>query len=51
MVADQPEPSAELIIWYPDERIARRHVRVTRRLELAGAMVMEQEHPDGDADG
>ena len=50
LVADQPEPGAELIIWHPQERFARRHDRVTRRLKLAGAMEMEEELPDGDAD-
>ena len=38
LVADQPEPGAELIIRHTDERFARRHARVTRRLELAGAI-------------
>ena len=38
LVPDQPEPGAELIIWHPEERFARRHARVTRRLELAGAI-------------
>ena len=51
LVADQPEPGAELIIRYPEERFSRRHARVTRRLELAGAINMEEELPDGDADG
>ena len=51
LVANQPEPGAELIIRHPEERFARRHARVTRRLELAGAMEMEEEQPDGDADG
>ena len=51
LVADQPEPVAELIIRHPEERFARRHARVTRRLELAGAMDMEEKLPDGDADG
>ena len=37
LVADQPEPGAELIIRQPEERFARRHARVTKRLELAGA--------------
>ena len=37
-VANQPEPGAELIIRHPEERLARRHARVTRRLKLAGAM-------------
>ena len=50
-VADQPEPGAELIIRHPEERFARRHARVTRHLELAGAIEMEEELPDGDADG
>ena len=50
LVADQPEPGAELIIRHPAERFARRHTRVTRRLELAGAMEIEEELPDGDAD-
>ena len=51
LMADQPEPGAELIIQHPEERFARRHVRVTRRLELAGAMEIEEELPDNDADG
>ena len=50
-MADQPEPGAELIIRHPEERFARRHACVTRRLELAGAMDMEVELPDCDADG
>ena len=41
----------EFIIRHPEERFAQRHTRVTRRLELAGAMEMEEELPDGDADG
>ena len=46
------QPGAELIIRHRDERFARRRARVTRRLEIAGAMVMEEEElPDGDADG
>ena len=49
--ADKPEPGAELIIRHPEERFARRHARVTRRLELAGAMGMDEELLDGDADG
>ena len=51
LVADHPEPGAELIIRHPEQRFARRHARVTRRLELAGALDMEEELPDGDADG
>ena len=51
LVADQPEPGAELIIRHPEERLARRHARVTKRLELAGAMKIKEELPDGDADG
>ena len=51
LMADQAEPGAELLIWYTDERFALRHARVTTRLELAGAMEMEEELPDGDADG
>ena len=43
LVADQPEPGAELIILHREERFARRRARVTRRLELAGAMEMEEE--------
>ena len=50
-MADQPEPGAELIIWSPKERFARRHARVTKRLELAGAMEMEEKLPYGDANG
>ena len=48
-VADQPEPGAELIIRHPEERFARRHACVTRRLELAGAKEMEK-LPYRDAD-
>ena len=51
LVADQPEPGAELIIRHPDERSGRRHACVTRRFELNGAMDMGKELPDGDADG
>ena len=51
LVADQSEPGAELIIRHPEERFACRHARVTRCLELAGAIEMEEELPDGDADG
>ena len=51
LVADEPKPGAELIIRNPEERFAWRHSCVTRRLELAGAMDMEEEVPDGDADG
>ena len=51
LVADQREPGAELIIRYPEERFARRRARVTKRIELAGAIQMEEELPDGDADG
>ena len=51
LVADKPEPGAELIIRHPEKRFARRHARVTKRLEIAGALEMEEELPDGDADG
>ena len=35
-----------------EKRFARRRARVPRRLELAGAIEMEEEElPDGDADG
>ena len=51
LITDQPEPGAELIIQDPEERFAQRHARVTRRLELAGAMEMKEELPNGDADG
>ena len=51
LVADQPEPGAELIIRHREERFIRKHARVTRRLEVAGVMDMEEELPDGDADG
>ena len=50
-MADQPEPGAELIIQHPKEQFARKHARVIKRLELAGAIKMEEELPDGDADG
>ena len=51
LVADLPEPGAKLIIRHPEERFAQSHARVTRRLELAGAIEMEEKLPDGDADG
>ena len=52
LVADQPEPGAELIIRQREERFAHRRARVTRRLKLAGAMDMEEEElPDGNSDG
>ena len=52
LVADQPEPGAKLFIRHQEERFARRHARVTRRLELANQIDMEEEKlPDGDADG
>ena len=51
LVADQPEPGAELVIRHPEERFARRNARVSKRIELAGAMEMEEELPDGDAYG
>ena len=49
LVSDQPEPGAQLIIQHSEERFPRRHARVTRHLELAGAMEMEVMH-DNDAD-
>ena len=51
LVADHPELGAELFIRHPEERFALRHARVIRRLELAGAMEMEDELHDSDADG
>ena len=51
LMAEQPETGAELIIRHPEERFVRRHARVVKRLELAGAIKMEKELPDGEADG
>ena len=51
LVADQSEPGAELLIRHRVELFARKHAHVTRRLELAGAIDMEEDLPDGDADG
>ena len=51
LVVDKPEPCAELIIPIPEERFARRHASVTRGLEFAGAIEMEEELPVGDDDG
>ena len=51
LVADQAVLGAEFIIRHPEERFARRRARVTMRLELAVAMEMEEELPDGDAYG
>ena len=51
LVADQPEPGAALINRHPEERFARRQARVTWRFQHAGAMEMEEELPDCNADG
>ena len=51
LVADQPEPGAELIIQHPEKRFARRHARVTVRLKPAGVMEIKEKLPDGYADG
>ena len=50
LVADQPEPGAKLIIQHSKERFAKKHARVTERLELAGAINMEKELTGEDAD-
>ena len=50
LVAEQLEFGEELIIRHPDERFARRHACVARRLELAGVMEVEEELFDGKAD-
>ena len=50
-MADHPEPGAKLIIWHPEERFGRRRACVTRRLELGGAIDMEEELPDADFEG
>ena len=49
LVTDQPEPGAKLMIRHPEKRFARRRAHVTKRLELAGAMEMEEVLPDGDS--
>ena len=52
LVADQPKPGVELIFRHHEERFTWRHTRVTKRLELAGAMEMEKEELfDHQADG
>ena len=51
LLADQPEPGAKLIIWHPKRRISRRRSRVTMRLNLAGAMELDEEHPNGNSEG
>ena len=51
LVADQSELGAELIITHTEERFARKHARVTRRLELAGAMEIKEDLPDDDSNG
>ena len=51
LVADQPEPGAKLIIRHPEERFVQRHARVIGRLELAGAIDLEEEMPNSNADG
>ena len=50
LVAYQTKPGAELIIRHPEEQFARKHARLIKRLELAGAIEMEK-LSDGDADG
>ena len=49
-MAVQPEPGVELIIRHPEERFARRNARVTQRLELAGAIEINEELFNDDAD-
>ena len=51
LVAVQPEPGVELIILHSEERFSLRHDRVTRRLNIAGSMEMEEKLTDGDVDG
>ena len=41
----------ELIIRHREERFTRKHARVTKRLERAIVMDMDEELPDGDVDG
>ena len=50
-MADHFEFGAEMVIRHRKERFVRKHARVTKRLELAGVMDMEEKLPDGDADG
>ena len=50
-MADQPEPGVELIIQHPEKRFNRRHARVIRRLELVGALEINENLPDGYVDG
>ena len=45
LMAEQPEPGAKIIIWHPEELFARKHVRMTRHIELAGAIDIEKELP------
>ena len=51
LVADQPEPGAEMVIRHREKRFVRKHARVTKRLELASVMGIEEKLPDVDADG
>ena len=50
-MADNPEPGAELIIKHVEERFKSHHARVIRHLELAAAIDIVEELPDGVADG
>ena len=50
LVDDQLEPGAELIIRNLKERFTSKHASVTRRLELAGVMDMEEKLPHGEAE-
>ena len=51
LVADHPQTKTKLVIRHVEKRFKSRHACVTKRLELAGAMDMEEELPYGYADG
>ena len=49
-MADQQEPNAELIIPHPEERFAKRHTRVTKRLVRTGFIEIDEKLLVGNAD-
>ena len=51
MVADHPDPGAELLIKHAEKRFNSCHARVTRRLKLSNVMDMVEELPYVDAEG
>ena len=51
LVADLPEPGAELVIRHNEERFDRKHAMVTKRLKIVDARDMVTLLPDDDFEG